>query len=343
MKALRWHGRKDLRYEDIPEPSPGPGQLKVKVSLVGICGTDLKEYAAGPVMIPADKVPLTMGHEFVGNVVAVGEGVTGFKIGDRISGVGYWYCGECYCCQKGLYNICMNLGFTGLLTDGCFAEYFVIPAYACYHLPDSVSDEAGAMVEPMAVALHAVSQGNVQTGDTVVVVGDGTIGLCALPAARTAGASEVYLIAKHQGRGELGRKMGATAVIYLNDGNPVEQLEKLTGGPGADVALECVGHPETPQLAVELTRRRGVTVIVGVFDKPGTMDFNTIMFTERTMVGNSIYIDEGKTAIDLMADKRIDPTPLITSRVPLKDAVKLGFEELLNNKETNIKVLLQIP
>ncbi len=343
MKALRWYARKDLRYVDIPEPSPGPGQLKIKVSLAGICGTDLKEYAKGPVMIPPDKVPLTMGHEFVGNVAAVGKGVKDFDIVDRVSGVGYWYCGECYCCKKGLYNICVNQGFTGLLTDGCLAEYFVIPAYACYKLPDGVSDEAGTLVEPLAVGLHAVRQGRVKAGDTVAILGDGTIGLCVLMAAKAAGAGEIYLVSKHKGRGELARKLGATDVIYLGNTDPAKRLQELSGGPGADVAFECVGNPETPQLTVGLTRRAGTTVLVGVFDRPGTVDFSSLTFTERTMVGSSIYIDEGRTAIDLLANKKIDPTLLITSRVPLRDAVKLGFEALLTDKESNIKVLLTVP
>ena len=100
MKALRWYARKDLRYEETPEPSPGPGHLKIRVSLAGICGTDLKEYSVGPVLIPPGKSPVTMGHEFVGRVVEAGEGVTGFAIGERVSGVGFWYCGECYCCRR---------------------------------------------------------------------------------------------------------------------------------------------------------------------------------------------------------------------------------------------------
>ena len=210
------------------------------------------------------------------------------------------------------------------------------------HTTPAVSDTAGAMVEPLAVALHAVRQGRVQLGDTVAVLGDGTIGLCALLAARVAGAAAVYLLAKHQGRGELGRKMGAADVIYTQEGDPVERLKELIDGPGADVVLECVGHPDTPQLAVNLLRHRGTAVIIGVFAKPGLIDFNTLMFTERTMVGNSIYIDEGRTAIELMADGRIDPTPLVTSTVPLEDAVARGFEELLHNKEANIKVLLRV-
>jgi (R,R)-butanediol dehydrogenase/meso-butanediol dehydrogenase/diacetyl reductase len=343
MKALRWYTRRDLRYVDVPDPSPGPGQLKIKVSLAGICGTDLKEYAKGPVMIPRDKVPLTMGHEFVGKVAAVGKGVEGFKVGDRVSGVGYWYCGECYCCKKGFYNICVNQGFTGLLTDGCFAEYFIIPAYACYKLPDSVSSAAGVMVEPLAVGLHAVNQGKVRPGDTVAILGDGTIGLCILIAAKAAGAGAVYMVAKHRGRGELARRLGANDVIYYDDANPTERFQAITGGPGADVAFECVGNPETPQLTVNLTRRAGTTVLAGVFDRPGMVDFSSLSFTERSMVGSSIYIDEGRQAIDLLAKKTIDLTPLITSSVPLKDAVKLGFEALLTDKDANIKVLLEVP
>jgi (R,R)-butanediol dehydrogenase / meso-butanediol dehydrogenase / diacetyl reductase len=342
MKALRWYARKDVRYVDAPEPSPGPGMLKVKVALAGICGTDLKEYAYGPVLIPPDKVPLTMGHEFTGRVAEVGKGVKGFKVGDRVSGVGYYYCGECYVCKKGLYNICVNQRFTGISTDGCMAEYFAIPGYACYKLPDNVSDELGALVEPLAVALHAVRQAHIQAGDTVAIVGDGTIGLCSLLAARAAGASAVYVIAKHKGRGGLAEKMGATAVIYSSEENPVKKLQEMTGGIGTDAAIECVGRPETPQLAIELTRRAGIAVIVGIFDKPSLVDFSTITFTEKTMVGSSIYIDEGRTAIALMADKRIDPSPLISSIVSFKDAAKKGFDALINNKEDNVKVLLRV-
>jgi len=342
MKARRWYGRKDLRYEDVSEPSPGPGQLKIKVALAGICGTDLKEYATGPHMLSRDKAPLTRGHEFAGTVAAVGKGVTDFRVGDRVSGVGYYYCGECYCCKKGVYNLCVNQGFTGLTTDGCMAEFFVLPAYACYKLPDTVSDEYGALVEPLAVALHAIRQGRVSPGDTVAIVGDGAIGLCALLSARAAGASAVYLVAKHRGRGELAEKLGANAVIYLNEGNPVQKLLELTGGIGVNAAIECVGYPDTPQLTVELVRRGGIAVIVGVFEKPGTLDFSTIMFTERTLVGSSIYLHEGRTVIDLLADRRIDPGPLITSIVPLKDGAKLGFEALLTDKEANIKVLLRV-
>ena len=343
MKALRWYGRKDLRYEDIPEPSPGPGQVKVKVSLAGICGTDLKEYSDGPGMIAVDKVPLTLGHEFAGTVAEVGKGVTNFKLGERVTGVGYWYCGECFFCKRAMYNICLNGGFTGLTVDGCMAEYVVVPSYSVYKLPDSVSDEVGALVEPLAVAIHAVRQGNVRPGDTLAIVGSGTIGLCVLLAARAAGAAEVHVVDKIKRRGEIALAMGATAFINPDDGAPVKQVANLTDGLGADISFECVGHPDTPQLSVDLARRGGTTVIVGVFDKPSSFHFQSVMFNQKTIVGSPIYVDEAKTAIALLADKRINPQRLITSKVPLKDAVEMGFEKLIDNKEENIKVLLQIP
>jgi (R,R)-butanediol dehydrogenase / meso-butanediol dehydrogenase / diacetyl reductase len=342
MKALRWYGNKDLRYVDAPEPSPGAGQLKIKVSLAGICGSDLKEYAYGPNLIPLDKVPITIGHEFCGTVAEVGKGVKGFKPGDRVSGVGNTYCGKCYVCKKGLYNLCVNQGFAGLFTDGCMAEYFVHEAYSCYKLPGNVSDEKGALVEPLAVALHAVGQAHLKPGETVAILGDGTIGLCCLLAARAVGVSEVYMIAKHKGRGGLASKLGATAVIYSDECDPVKKLQELTGGIGANAAIECVGRPETPQLAVELVQRGGIAVIVGIFEQKGTLDYSTITFTEKTMVGSSIYIDEGRTAIELMAGNKMDPSPFISSIVPLQDAAKKGFDALINDKENNIKVLLRI-
>ena len=343
MKTLRWYGRKDLRYEDAPEPSPGPGQVKVKVTMAGICGTDLKEYSVGPGMIDVSKVPLTMGHEFAGRVVEVGEGVADFTVGERVAGVGYWYCGHCYYCKRSMYNVCLNLGFTGLTADGCMAEYLVTPGTSLYKLPHSVSDEFGAMVEPVAVAVHAVHQGNLRLGDTVGIVGDGTIGLLILLAARAAGASVVYFIAKHKGRGEQALTMGATSVVYLSDGDTVQLIKDLTDGLGVDVAFECVGRPDTPQLTLEITRNGGTAVIVGVFEEPGPVDFHSLMFNQKTVVGSPIYVDEGSTAVALLADKIIDPSSLITSIVPLQDAVELGFERLINDKEKNIKVLIRVP
>ena len=342
MKALRWYARKDLRYEDAPEPSPGPGQIKVKISLAGICGTDLKEYTDGPVMIDPTKVPLILGHEFVGRVAALGEGVANFKVGERIAAVGYWYCGECYYCKRAMYNICANAGFTGLTSDGCMAEYMVIPSYAAYKLPDSVSDEFGALVEPLSVALHAVRQGNVRPGDNVAIMGAGTIGLSVLLAARAAGATNIYVVDKVKGRGELALAMGATAFINPEGEDPEKRVKDLTDGLGVDISFECVGVQATAQLAQKLARNGGTIVIVGVFASPPLVDLFDLMFHQKTIMGSPIYVHEAETVIALLANKRIDPGRLITSIVHLKDAVEKGFKQLIKDQEHEVKILLQV-
>jgi (R,R)-butanediol dehydrogenase/meso-butanediol dehydrogenase/diacetyl reductase len=341
MKALRWHGRRDLRLDDVPEPAPGPGELKIRVTLAGICGTDLKEYAGGPVLVDVSKAPLTLGHEFCGSVAAVGPGVRGFTPGDRVSGVGYRYCGKCHYCRLGRVNLCVEAGFNGLTADGCLADYYIAPAYACYPVPDSVPDETAALVEPLAVGLHAVRQARIEPGQSVAIVGDGAIGLSALLAAKVVGAKAVYLVAKHPGRARLAARLGAAAV-FLSDDDPVKEIQRLTGGLGADAAVECVGYPETPQLAVNLTRPGGTVAVAGVFEKPGALDFRTITFSERAVVGSSIYVDEGREVIDLLAAGRLDAAPLISAIVPLERAVAEGFEGLLRDKDSNVKILVRV-
>lgn len=342
MKALRWYAKKDLRYEDVPEPNPGPGQLKIKVKLAGICGTDLKEYSSGPCMIDPSKVPITPGHEFMGTISQIGKGVDNFKVGDRVTAVGYWYCGQCYFCVRSMNNLCLNAGFTGLTSDGSFAEYVVLPSYAVFKVPDSVSDEAAALVEPLAVAIHAVRQGNVRPGDKVGIVGDGTIGLCVLLAARAAGASELYMLSKIKLRGDTAMAMGATAVIN-SDEKAVQSIKDRTQGLGVDVSFECVGIPETPQVALDIARNAGTTVIMGVFNTPSTFNFMNVMFGQKNIIGSAIYVYEAPTTIALLADKRIVADKLVTSIVPIKDAVKLGFEKLSKDIEHDIKILIRIP
>jgi (R,R)-butanediol dehydrogenase / meso-butanediol dehydrogenase / diacetyl reductase len=337
MKALKWYGGKDIRYENVPEPSPGPGELKVKINLAGICGSDLKKYTDD-----TKKVSIILGHEFAGIVTELGKGVTDFKVGDRVTAGCYWYCRDCFYCKRGLYNLCLNSSAIGTDIDGCMAEYFAAPSHAFFKLPDTVPDELGTLVEPLAVGLHAVRQGNVRPGDTVVIVGAGTIGLGTLLAARAAGASKVYSVDKIEGRLKVASTLGATGTVLLSDGDPTTQIMNLTDNLGVDIAFECVGRPETPQLAVNLARRGGTVVIVGLFEKPNSFNFGTMSFSEKAMVGSSVYIHECETAIDLLADGRIDAHLLITSKIPLKDAVEMGFENLLTNPEKNIKVLLQI-
>jgi (R,R)-butanediol dehydrogenase/meso-butanediol dehydrogenase/diacetyl reductase len=343
MKALRWYAKKDLRYKDIPEPIAGPGQIKARINLAGICGSDLREFTNGPRIIDINKVPLTIGHEFAGTVVDIGSGVSDIKIGDRVTGLCYWVCGECYYCKKAKYNLCINKGLIGANADGCMAEYLVAPRYLFQILPDSVSDEIGSLVEPLSVGMRAVCQGKVGLGDTVVIVGDGPIGICTMLAAKVAGASKVYLMSKHKNRGAVALTMGATNVINVKNEDPIGIISHLTGGLGVDVSIDCVGSPDSPQLSLDVVRKGGTIVMVGASYNASPIFFRNLMAGEKTIIGSNTYINESSMAIALLADKRMDLSLLITSKIPIQDAVEKGFNRLLDNKEDNLKILLQIP
>jgi (R,R)-butanediol dehydrogenase/meso-butanediol dehydrogenase/diacetyl reductase len=218
----------------------------------------------------------------------------------------------------------------------------VAPRFSFQKLPDSVSDQIGALVEPLSVALHAIRRGNIQIGDTVGIVGDGPIGLCALLAAKATGASEVYVVSKHRNRGNVAAILGANAVININDEEPIKIINNMTGGLGVDLSLDCVGNTSTPQLSIDLTRMGGTTVMVGASYNSSLLNFRGVMSKEKNIVGSSIYFQEPAFVVALLADNRIDPRPLISSIVPLKDAVEKGFKQLIENKETNLKILLQV-
>jgi (R,R)-butanediol dehydrogenase / meso-butanediol dehydrogenase / diacetyl reductase len=342
MKALRWYAKEDLRYEDVPEPFPGPGQVKAKIILAGICGSDLREYVDGPHVISPDRVPVITGHEFIGRVVELGKGTTEFDIGDRVTGLSCWFCGECFFCKKGRYNLCTKIQLIGASTNGCMAEYLIAPGRIYYKVPDSIPDEIGALVEPLSVSLHAIHRGNVRLGSTVAIVGDGTIGLCALMAAKAAGASEVFVVSKHKNRGKMAASMGATCVINIGNEDPISRIKELTSGLGAEISIDCVGYTDTLKLSVDLTRSGGTVVLIGASDIPNAINFNNILINEITVKGSITYIQEAEEVIALLADGRIQPGHLITDIVPFEDALEKGLKMILSNKEDTLKVLLKI-
>jgi len=353
VKALVWHGKEDLRYEDVPEPFPKPGQVKVQVHFTGICGTDVHEYQGGPIFINTDKPnlltgqvapPMTLGHEFSGTVVESGEGVTSFKVGDRVGADALWYCGKCYFCMRGMPNQCLHVAFTGCQANGSMAEYVVVPAYSLYKLPDSISDEIGALLEPLAVGLHAVRRGMISAGDTVAILGGGPIGLSVLLAARACAASKIYVLEISEPRSQKALAMGATAAINPKDVDPVAKIKELTGGLGADISFECIGSPDTFPLAIELSRDCGTTVILGMATGPTTnFSFLHLWLGQKTVTTSLAYVHEAATCIELIADGRIEPGKMISDKVPLKDAVEKGFKELVNNPEKHCKILLESP
>jgi (R,R)-butanediol dehydrogenase/meso-butanediol dehydrogenase/diacetyl reductase len=344
MKALKWYGRGDLRYEDANEPTPGPKQVKVKINWVGICGSDLHEYLDGPIFISLEKKkpPIILGHEFAGTVAEVGKGVTDFRPRDRVTGDCNCSCGKCYYCLRDFPSHCLSYAAIGFHADGAMAEYLVAPETSLYKIPDSVSDESAALAEPLSVGLHAIRRSKLQVGDKVAIVGAGTIGLSTLMAAKAGGASQVFVLEISSYRTAKALDMGANAVINPKEVNPVEQIRDLTSGLGVDISFDCVGNEISGPLALELTRNVGTTVIVGLSPKPSpNFNFRSIMLSEKTVLGSIGYSGEPNIAIALISNDKVDPNGLITSKVLLKDAVEKGFNELIHNADKQLKILLQ--
>lgn len=356
MRAAVWHGQRDVRIEDVAEPgAPGPDEVVMKVAWCGICGTDLHEYAAGPIFtqvgtphpLSGRLAPLTPGHEFAGTIVAVGSNVTGFKEGDRVAPNPLLRCGTCAYCKAGKPHLCASIGFLGCHSDGGFGEMVKLnvvrgtkPVPVLYKLPDGVSLEAGATVEPLAVGVHATRRGNLQDGESVVVIGAGPIGICTIQAARAAGAGQVIVLEPSAKRRAFAEAAGATATIDPTATDAPKAVFDLTGGLGVDCAFECVGAEKPLQLGLNTLHKGGRIVVVGIFEHPGAVDFFDTVFFEKTIIGTFAYEDEFADVMTMLADGRLQPESMITGRIGLDDIVGGGFEELLTHKDRNVKILV---
>jgi (R,R)-butanediol dehydrogenase/meso-butanediol dehydrogenase/diacetyl reductase len=348
MKAAVWHHKEDIRFEDVPDPRPGEGQVAVRVKTCGICGSDLHEFRSGPFIIPTRPHPLTqraggpviLGHEFSGEVVGLGRGITRFRLGDRVVVNPLIYCGECHYCRRGEHIMCTKLGTYGFAADGAFAEIAVFPERSLYRLPDAVTDEMGAFVEPLAVAVHAVKRARVKIGDRVMVVGAGPIGLLVLQACRVAGASEVYVSEPMKARRELAAKTGAAAVFDPTQGDPGKDLERLTEGLRADVAFDCVGNQASFDAALKATGRRAVICVVGLALKPIEVPFIRLWGHEKGITFSSGYQDEFPAAISYLADQRVRVEDLVSARIGLHELVEKGMRPLMNEADRYVKILV---
>jgi (R,R)-butanediol dehydrogenase/meso-butanediol dehydrogenase/diacetyl reductase len=350
MRAAVWHAAGDLRVEDVPEPGePGPGQAVVAVSLCGICGTDIHEFAEGPVLIRPSARPLTghappvvLGHEFSGTVVAVGPGGPAEMTGRRVTVDPCWRCGTCYWCLRGDYHICRLGGSVGLASHGALAPLVTVPAAGLVALPDSVDFVAGALAEPLAVAVHAVRRGGVSAGDRVLVFGAGPIGAAVTLAARAAGAAGVFVSDPVPSRRDRAVAIGATEAFDPAAADVRREVFLRCGRVGPDVVFECTGVPAVITEAVEASRRGGTVVLLGIGH--GTAAIRPIAVTafERTVVGSLGYRHDLPRVIDLIASGVIDPMPLITAIVPLEDVVSAAFEPLAAGAQDHLKILINL-
>lgn len=347
MKSARWYKVKDIRVENVEEPQIQSRKVKIKIEWAGICGSDLHEYAAGPIFIPVDAphpiskdiAPIIMGHEFSGTVVEVGEGVTKVAVGDPVVVEPILSCGECAGCRQGKYNLCDSLGFHGLAGGGGgFAEYTMVDEHMVHKMPEGLSYEQGALVEPAAVALHAVRLSKLKAGDTAAVFGTGPIGLLVIEALKAAGAAEIYAVELSPERIAKAEELGAI-VINPAEVNAVEKLKELTNG-GVDIAYEVTGVPAVLQQCIDSTNIEGETVIVSIWEKDASIQPNNIVLKEKTVKGIIAYRNIFPAVMELMKQGYFPADKLVTKRIQLDEIVTEGFDALLKEKN-QVKILVK--
>jgi len=347
MRALQLHGHRDIRIDDVPEPTPPPGWSVIKVAASTICHSDLREWngptyigrTGKPNAITGVYLPVILGHEFSGTVVEMNGSHPTIRVGDRVAPDGCICDETCWYCRHGQYNLCDNVAVLGFDGHGSHAEYVAVPNYALNALPDDISDEQAALIEPLSVAVHGVRQGGVTVGDVVAVVGAGMVGLCAAAVAMASGAEHVFVSEPLAGRRERARQLGAT-VLDPSAGDVAEQIRDLTGGHAADVAIDCVGVESSLNSALALSRKGGRVSLVGIFSSRPTLDIDKIGLDERSLVGSLAYAYDFPRAIGLVADGRVKLDGFITGRIPLDRIIEDGFETMENDANNQIRIVV---
>jgi 2-desacetyl-2-hydroxyethyl bacteriochlorophyllide A dehydrogenase len=284
MRAAIFRAPGSIEVRDVPTPAAGAGDALVRVAFCGVCGSDLHRFRGDLPLIS-----VTPGHEISGVVECVGPGVSTLAAGDRVCIEPMVPCGLCRYCNTGHHQLCAHAHYLGADLDGGFSEYVVLPETMLHRLPEVIPLEQAALMEPLAVAVHAVRQGGVGPGSSVCILGAGTIGLLALQAARANGARQVLITAKRDHQSAAATALGADGV-YAVDTNVTQEVARSTNGEGVDCVIETVGgHAPTPQLAMRIARARGTIVIVGGFASPQPVDFRQLVQKELRVVGSHTY------------------------------------------------------
>lgn len=337
FKTATGPGHMEIRETDKPEIAPA--EVLIQIKATGICGSDLHIHN-WDTNVPMNP-PMIIGHEFSGVIVELGREVKGWKIGDRVTGEPtYSVCEVCQFCQAGFYNLCLERHILGFWTNGSFAEYIKIPAKRLHALPDTVSFQEGAMIEPTACCVHGVLElTELKPGERVAIVGPGAIGLLALQMVRVSGAEAIVLgTDADSDRLQIATNLGAADTINVQAEDAVQNILDRTGGFGVDAVIECSGAAPAAALAVQIVRKRGRYTQMGLFGKPIPFDLEKVALKELVLTGSFAQKwSAWKRTIALLENGQIDLQPLITHQYPLTQW-KQAFDTL-NNKQ-GIKIIL---
>jgi L-iditol 2-dehydrogenase len=348
MKALVLHGPEQLSIEQVPVPRPGPGEVLCRVKAVAICGTDPKiiKGALEGIGWPPE-YPYILGHEWAGQVVQAGEGVSQFAPGDRVVGEPHKGCGYCARCMEGRYNLCQNYGKNetghrhyGFTAQGAYAEYFATSVKAIHHLPNDISYPEAAIVDSAAVALNGLRRAGVEPGSTAVVIGPGAIGLCALQLVRAMGATRVIAIGRKGRRLTMAGELGAETVDALSS-DPVEAVMALNDGVGADITVDASGAQAACAYMPKITRFGGRIVLLGFF-VPGDVVFplQDVVFKEQTIYGVRANPNVDDQVVAFIEAGKLDVRPIVSHTFPLDDFTE-ALDTFVNRKDGAMKVVVE--
>ncbi len=345
QRAAFMHGLDNMVIREVPVPEIGAKQVLVQLEYVGICGSDVHYYhhgACGAYQVDLNE-DYMLGHECAGTVAAVGEGVTTLKVGDRVALEPGITCGQCEYCKAGKYNLCPEVVFLATPpVAGCYEEFIAFPENMCFKLPENVSTREGALIEPLAVGFHAASQGDVQPGDTVVILGAGCIGLMTLLSCKARGAGTIIVSDLVEARLQKARELGATHVLNAGQENVPEAIKVLTEGRGAARVFETAGSPVTIAQTPHIVARGGTITLVGIAPvEEIRFNFAQIMDKEAEIKSVFRYRNIYPKAIAAVASGAIDVNGIVTHEYDL-DHIQDAFQEAIRNKTDLVKVLIRV-
>ena len=334
MKAAILHGPRDLRVESLRDPRPEPGEVVVRMTAAGLCGTDYEIWSgARPVAYPR-----IMGHELVGRVEATASDVTRVSPGDPVVVEPNYSCGHCPLCREGNRNLCLSRTTIGINADGGFAELVRVPARCCWRASAGAAPDALLLAEPLAVVVRAVGRGEPKPGEIAAIVGAGTLGLLALQVLRARGA-RVMVTSRSRRRFDLASQLGADATHATLEGPLADAARRFAGREGVDLVVETAGTAEAVTHALELVRPGGRVVLTGLPHEPTSVSFFSVVRREITLTGSMIYQDEFPEALRLVESGAVQTTPLITHRFGLD---RIGEAFAAHADPSSIKVALEI-
>jgi L-iditol 2-dehydrogenase len=342
MKALLLKNYKDLELVDFPTPEVGPNDVLIRVKACGICGSDVHGFDGSTGRrIP----PIVMGHEAAGLIHATGSNVKGYHEGDRVTFDSTISCGHCFFCSQGQINLCDNRQVLGVSCGefrrhGAFAEYVVVPQNILYRLPDSLPFEHAALIEAVSIGVHAVNITPIQLGATAVIIGSGMIGLLTLQAARLAGCSRIIAVDLDDNKLEVARKLGADVVLNPKTTDVPARVFELTGGHGADVAIEAVGATSPIKTAILSVKKGGTVTLVGNITPNIEIPLQSVVSRQIRLQGSCASNGEYPACIDLLASGAIQVDPIISALAPLEEGAA-WFEKLYAPNSNLMKVVLQ--